>query len=271
MKQENNRITSMNKTGLMAGAALLITITSSQLQAATIMDNYIGANDHGYGDVIGNVNNFQINLMDAVLNGTVLTVSINTTFAGKGDNGLFSGLTAGNTGIGYGDLFLSSAWTPNGDGSDNYASDDASNGTVWTYGYSLDDRWMAENLAGTGTIYRLGSGNNASDVQMADDFLSGGYFRNGQEVAVDRESAGVTALANAGSWAITGTTVDFMIDLAGTDLLNGSEIALRWEFTCANDVIEGAVPVSAVPVPAAAWLFGSGLIGIAAVGRRKHR
>jgi hypothetical protein len=260
----------MNKTGLLAGTVLLITHSSLELQAATIMDNYIGANDHAYGDVIGNVNNFQINYMDVVLNGTVLTVSVNTTFAGKGDNGLFSGLTAGNTGIGYGDLFLSSAWTPNGDGSQYYAGDDASSGTVWTYGYSLDDRWLAESSAGTGVLYSLGSGDNNTDIKMADDFLTGGYFRNGQEVAVDRASLGVTALSNTGSWAITGTTVDFIIDLAATGLLNGSEIALRWEFTCANDVIEGSVPVSAVPVPAAAWLFGSGLIGIVAVARRKQ-
>lgn len=260
----------MNRAGVTAGTALLVSLSAVQAQAATIIDSYIGANDHGYGDVIGNVNNFQINYLDATLNGTVLTVSVNTTFAGKGDNGLFSGLTTGGTGIGYGDLFLSSNWTPNGDGSQNYINDDASNGTVWTYGYSLDDRWMAETAAGTGALYSLGSGDNATDIQMADDFLTGGYFRNGQAVAVDRNSLGVTALANTGSWSITGTSVDFVIDLAGTDLLNGSEIALRWEFTCANDVIEGAIPVSAVPVPAAAWLFGSGLIGIIAVSRRKH-
>jgi hypothetical protein len=260
----------MNKTGIVAGTALLTALTSMHVQATTIMDSYIGANNHGYGDVIGNVNNFQINYMDVSLSGTVLTVSINTTFAGKGDNGLFSGLTAGGTGIGYGDLFLSSAWTPNGDGSQNYIHDDASNGTVWTYGYSLDDRWMAESAAGTGALYSLDSANNDADIKMSDDFLSAGIFRNGQEVAVDRSSLGVTALVNTGSWSITADSVDFIIDLACTDLLNGSEIALRWEFTCANDVIEGAIPVSAVPVPAAVWLFGSGLIGIAAVGRREQ-
>ena len=57
--------------------------------------------------------------------------------------------------------------------------------------------------------------------------------------------------------------------LAGTGLLDGDELALRWEFTCANDVIEGAVDVPAVPVPAAVWLFGSGLIGLVGIARRK--
>ena len=148
----------MSKTGVISAAVLLL--AASSVQSAVIMDNYIGANDHGYGDVIGSVNNFQINFMEVEISGTILTVSIDTTFAGKGDDGLFSGLTFGRKGIGYGDLFLSDAWTPNGDGSDNYKNDDASNGTVWNYGFSLDDRWMNENQDGTGTLYSLNAGIN---------------------------------------------------------------------------------------------------------------
>jgi hypothetical protein len=68
---------------------------------------------------------------------------------------------------------------------------------------------------------------------------------------------------------VTNDTVDFTIDLAGTTLMDGSELALRWEFTCANDVIEGAVAMPAVPVPAAIWLFGSGLIGLVGIARRR--
>lgn len=257
----------MNKIGVISAAAVLLATSSAQ--SATIMDNYIGANNHGYGDVIGNVNNFQINFMQAAISGTVLTVSINTTFAGKGDNGLFSGSTFGNTGIGYGDLFLSRSWTPNGDGTHNYENDDASNGTVWDYGFSLDNRWMNENDSGTGVLYSLDASLNSANINMSDSFLSRGYFRNNQEVAVDRDSLSTTALDNAGSWGITNDTVDFTIDLAGTGLLDGSELALRWEFTCANDVIEGAMAVPEVPVPAAVWLFGSGLIGLIGVARRK--
>ncbi len=254
-------------TGMASGFALLLAATS--VQSAIITDNYIGASNHGYGDVIGSVKNYQINFMKVAINGTMLTVSIDTTFAGKGDNGLYRKSTFGNTGIGYGDLFLSDKWTPNGDGSHNYKNDDSSNGTVWRYGFSLDDRWMNENDIGTGTLYSLNAGINSANINMSDSFLSRGTFRNNQEVAVDRDSLSTTALVNAGSWGVTNDTVDFTIDLAGTGLLDGSELALRWEFTCANDVIEGAVGVPAVPVPAAVWLFGSGLIGLVGVARRK--
>ena len=257
----------MNKTGVISGAALLLATSSAQSVTVTIMDNYIGDNNHGYGDVIGSTNNFQINFMDVEINGTMLTVSINTTFAGKGDNGLFSGLTYGGKGIGYGDLFLNNSWDPVG--SPNYEADQASNGTVWGYGFSLDDRWMNENGAGMGTLYSLNSNSNYADIKMSDEFLSSGYFRNGHEVAVDRNSEGTIALDNTGSWSVGADTVDFSIDLADTGLLEGDELALRWEFTCANDVIEGAVDVPAVPVPAAVWLFGSGLIGLVGIARRK--
>jgi hypothetical protein len=71
------------------------------------MDTYTGSDSHGYGDVIGSKSNFQTYSMDVSLTGSILSASILTTFASKGDNGLFSGYTAGGTGIGNGDLFLS--------------------------------------------------------------------------------------------------------------------------------------------------------------------
>lgn len=36
-----------------------------------------------------------------------------------------------------------------------------------------------------------------------------------------------------------------------------------------NDMVIGMTDVAAVPIPAAAWLFGSGLIGLAGIARRK--
>jgi hypothetical protein len=250
--------------------AVTLLITTQASRADTITDSYIGADNHGYGDVIGNTSNFQINSLDAYIAGSVLHVSIDTMFAGKGDEGLFSGFSADGNGIGYGDLFLSSAWTPYGDAGSHYVNDDASNGTVWTYGYSLDNRYMSESDTGSGTLYSLDSSDNHTDLLMSDDFLSSGIFRNGQEVAVDRD-ANVTALSNNADWWLDGNTVNFEIDLANTALLSGSELALRWEFTCANDVIEGAIAVPQVPVPPAVWLFSSGLIGLTAVARRRNR
>lgn len=43
----------------------------------------------------------------------------------------------------------------------------------------------------------------------------------------------------------------------------------HWTMSSGNDAINGRVSVSAVPVPAAAWLFGSALIGLASISRRR--
>jgi hypothetical protein len=76
----------------------------------------------------------------------MLSVSLLTTFAGKGDNHLFDSLTNG-AGIGYGDLFLSISWTPYGTAP--YSGDDVYTGTAWTYwlcaGRSLDGRKHSRN------------------------------------------------------------------------------------------------------------------------------
>jgi hypothetical protein len=53
-----------------------------------------------------------------------------------------------------------------------------------------------------------------------------------------------------------------------TDLTTGSAVALVPEFIGADIVVTEAV--SAVPIPGAVWLFGSGLVGIAGIGRRRR-
>ena len=253
-------------------SALVILAISRPVAAVPIADTYIGADDHNYGDVIGSNSNFQTYGMDASITGNVLSVSINTTFAGKGDNGLFSGYTnttAGQSkGIGYGDLFLSSSWTPFGSSSDGYLSDDSTNGTVWTYGFSLDDRWMNESTAGTGTLYSLNSGDNSADTLLSNDFMSGATYRNNQEVAVNTN--GDVSAITSGDWDIdvVNQLVTFEIDLTGTSLISGSEIGLHWGFTCANDVIEGSF-VNTVPEPGILLLMATGLIGLTVTKRKR--
>lgn len=269
---------------LYLAAAMLAVCFSHQASALIINDNYEGAssvksNGTSYGDVIGSTNDFQINYIDASFdkNTNILSVSIDTTFGGKGDNGLFSSYTntglAGSRGIGYGDLFLSNAWMPyNGIGGAPYAQDDYSNGTIWSYGFSLDDRWGSEDVSRVGTLYSLKSNNNGIDTYLSDDFLSSSTFtyRNGQEVAVNTDTGNVTAINN-GKWITSAGKINFEIDLTGTSLLNSSEIAFHWGMTCGNDVIEGRLNTQKVPEPTALGLILLGLSGIWISRRKKHR
>jgi hypothetical protein len=95
---------------------------------------YWGGNAHGYGDVIGD-STYNVNGAEVSLSNSMLSIRILTNFAGHaGQDGW-----AGPNGIGYGDVFLAQSWNPFGSDA-HHVNDDASNGTLWTYGFSLDDR-----------------------------------------------------------------------------------------------------------------------------------
>ena len=229
----------------------------AQSASATIIDdNYTGADDHGWGDRIGNHTTsgggytFEVHNMEVDLVGTLLNVQINTNYAGH----------AGLWGTGYGDLFLGNSWDPAGSALDNYLIDDNTNGTVWTYGFSLDgDRYDADNMGGTGTLYKFTTANlstdNVTNAVLSNE-VTGPTHRNGQEVIV---RSGSGSDVGSGTWSISNDDADdyilFSIDLANTDLLTGDEIALHWGMTCGNDTIEGAYDV---PEPGMLALLGLG-------------
>lgn len=234
--------------------------------ATVIVDNYVGSDSHSWGDRIGN-DTFEIHNMDVSLTGTMLSVTINTNFAGN--TGVFASYTYNNMGIGYGDLFLSNSWDPFGTAP--YMLDDAATGTKWTYGFALDDRW---NNGGSGTLYQLNGLTNDANADLSEDFIKNtATYRNGQEVAVDvTDNAGnLTEISSSGTWSITnGSSINFLIDLAGTDLLSSgsNEIGLHWGMTCGNDTIEGAY---ALPEPGMLALLSTGLAGLFVARRRSNK
>ncbi len=248
---------------------LVIAVCAFNAQAGVITDNYIGADRHNYTDVIGDSDKFDVLSAEVSKNGTLLTVDIYTTFT---DNvGAYWWLTRNWQGIGLGDLFLSTEWNPYGSDVDGYQYDDARNGTKWSYGFSINNRYTKYGQSGSGVLYQLNGATNDSNALLSQDYMGrGAVFRNGQEVTVDR-SANVSAIA-AGDWFINNQEQLFSMtfDVAGTALENAEQIGLHWSMLCGNDVIEGLVDMPRqVPEPAGIVLAMFCMLGLAAA--RKYR
>jgi hypothetical protein len=252
------------------GAIALFAAT--QARAGGISDTgvnaYWGSDSHGYGDVIGG-STYDIQGATITRVGNVLTIAIATSFAGHA--GIEPTMAPG--GIGYGDLFLAQTWNPYGTDA-HHESDNDNNGTLWSYGFALDNRYS--NTGGTFKLYQLNGKTNDANVIDSEKFMSctlgsACYYRNGQATAVNtNNNPNVAYTGMTGSWTVTANQqLKFTINLVPTsDLLKYTSLAMHWGETCQNDVIEGQV--SMVPLPGALPLTGLGLLMLGLTRRRKR-
>jgi len=232
---------------LLKGMALFATMAVAGQVSATVIDDTYWGSDGFSGlsdrDVIG-TSHYQIYNMDVNFDASYMTVRVNTNFTSAGDA----------YGVDFGDLFISvDGWNPYG--SAPYTGDNRTTGEDWEFVFDTSG----------GMLY----GGNFN-IATSDDFFgaSGYYYRKNQEVQYaggGTEYAGSSVdLSNAGA----GGYVEYKILLASLGISGDVSLGLRWEMTCSNDAIEGAVRTS-VPEPSSLLLIVAGLLGLGAIRRQR--
>jgi hypothetical protein len=194
----------------------------------------------------------------AVLLGTGAALSTGTASAAVGDFTMYDGaggfvgsfVTSDTRDFGAGTWALSSTstffgqlWT-------------AHNGTVYdtpgTYTFDAGDNSGQPNSPGTRYVVNLAAG----------ETLGHTLFDWGTTTNID--------VINV--WDANGDSIDPDGDgIPGVSMIDGAFIGFNANFSLTNGPqnVTGQSSVSVIPVPAAVWLFGSGLLGLVGVARRK--
>jgi hypothetical protein len=266
----------LNPTSAVALTVGLIALANGALAApieTTVNDTYWGGQDsQSYGDVISATGDdrFNVEKMVVTQDGSAFKFQIYTNLVGNTDafsgGGTGQNLTEG-AGIGFGDLFLASDWSPGGTGPE-YHSDSASTGTLWSHALVLDDHHGAIGQSGSLSLVGLPNveGPNANKAVLTDELMTGGYFREDQEVLA-KDYFGPMA---TGNWEVFNDYLQMTIDFNNTDLMDTTSLAFHWTMYCGNDVIEGEIDVHSVPEPGMLSLLSLGVAGLWFARRRQR-
>ena len=251
----------------MQGKILLATLVALALVfgvgnpafSSFIGDDYWGATPVNISnqDVIGADEHFNITGMDVTLT--------NSNFNAKIYSNYFDSASYGIYGTQIGDLFVSTdGWTPSG--SAPYEYDNYYNGESWEIAIVLSGKpkKFSDNYTDDAFIYEVKDSENGGGsivLTPQPSPSSWGAYRKDQELwylpGQEQEAL------YTGTWTLHEGYLEiaFTFDPQINDLPDVT--GYHWTYSCANDVIEGSVPV-----PPSLLLLGTGLVGMVGFRRK---
>ena len=283
-------------TKLSAVCAAITVVASSMSYAGTVTttqleDNYIGANgkyvstkDYTPNDVTAN---YDIHWMQVAktINGNQgsLTVTINSNFVAYNNDSKYK----------FGDLFIMDAAgytqadactdnkgkaafgcneysvTPQGKHSHNTKESP----NKWQYAFDLSGKRKNSYADG---VNKNGKLKEIDQNNYANSFITTSSNRKWQAIMVNDRA--VNTVGN-GSWNtnIANKLLTMTFDISGTSLMGAAQLALRWQMTCANDIIEvvtnfksGKSGPTPVPEPGTLMLMLLAGVGLFAARQKKR-
>lgn len=210
---------------------------------AFLADSFVGYPDHGWGDVIGDASEFGINSVASHYDthSGQITLTVSTNYLNPVLGTLF------------GDLFLNPTWTV-GARCSNAACSNAGTGYQrgdWSYAVHLNDSF---NPNAGAQLYRLPLAGADPTVLAHVDLPGSWIYRDGQPVQIDPAKAELIGSATAAVNPATHTVTfgflppgEFLNFVAGLSM--SYQLALSWGATCGNDLIQGLLTETGLPVP----------------------